>query len=228
MIAAIYLGAGKSCRMGASKLSLTLPDRFSTVPGGLRLGSLALEQLKRTGIRPIIAVTQAGAPPAWLAEEAHWQPGGSGRPDLEGEERAGSVIRVPCEDAPRGMAYSIRCGMREALRFHPEAVVIVLADQPWVSSEMILRLTGVYRQGTERPSFVASGDRGKAKPPILFGRDMFDALLKLEGDQGARQLLASPAYQGRIVEEADPARFFDADTPDDWQELLQQAERWLG
>lgn len=109
-----------------------------------------------------------------------------------------------------------------ALRFDPDAIIAVLVDQPLISKDMIDRLILAYRQTAEPPAFVASGDKGKPKPPILFGKAMFDVLLRLEGDQRARQLLGSGVYTGLLVEEANDACFFDVDTPEDWVKFVEQ------
>ncbi|OXM87773.1 nucleotidyltransferase family protein [Paenibacillus rigui] len=229
VIAGIYLAAGQSRRMGSAKLGLTVEIEVSAVKGSpawarkeVGLGEFAWRQLRNTSLCPVIAVTKPGECCNWLGGDVSL---------LEGEEcpsdgnGAGcfnkNAFRVVCPEAERGMAYSIRCGIAAALRFKPEAVVIVLADQPLVNSEMIERLIFTYRHAEVRPSYVASGDRGKPKPPLLFGHDMFDALQELEGDLGARRLLVGSEYSGVIVEEPEQARFFDVDTPEDWEEIKQ-------
>jgi hypothetical protein len=63
--------------------------------------------------------------------------------------------------------------------------------------------------------YIASGDSGIKKPPILWARSMFPVLFQLQGDEGARSILASPDYRGLIVEEALAYRFQDADTIED-------------
>ena len=49
--------------------------------------------------------------------------------------------------------------------------------------------------------YIASGDKGMPKPPVILGRRMWPAAAALEGDAGARSLFHLPAYRGQIVEE---------------------------
>jgi molybdenum cofactor cytidylyltransferase len=63
---------------------------------------------------------------------------------------------------------------------------------------------------------MVGGQRGN---PILIGRSLFEAVMKLEGDMGARKLLDS-AGDG-VVEVAidDAAVLTDVDTPEALEEL---------
>ena len=112
-------------------------------------------------------------------------------------------------DAPdKGMAHSLRLGI--ALRAGdatPAAVLIALADMPRVTAAHIYRL---FDATDGDDTVVASSDGVSPKPPALFGRDRFDALMSFTGDMGARDLVQG----GRHVVTT-PAELIDVDTPED-------------
>jgi molybdenum cofactor cytidylyltransferase len=63
-------------------------------------------------------------------------------------------------------------------------------------------------------AIVASSDGVRPRPPALFGKALFDELLVLEGDQGARELIK----RGKHVVTS-PAELVDVDTQEDLQAL---------
>ncbi|WP_248925146.1 nucleotidyltransferase family protein [Paenibacillus hamazuiensis] len=230
----IYLAAGQSSRMGTAKLSLELPD-------GRRLGTLALAEALLSRLAGIVAVTRPG-------QRLDWWPGSPGgdrhhraeagddeppeltvnlqrrseascpdRPDGP-QEASGRLRRTVSIRAAEGMAYSIRAGVEVARERGVNAVLIMLADQPLVTAAWIDALIAAF---AEDPGldFVASSREGKPMPPVLFSARLLDELQRLEGDAGARRLLASPKYRGICVPRS-ASDFTDVDTPADWETFL--------
>lgn len=142
-----------------------------------------------------------------------------------------SSIRVVfCENASEGMSNSIRCGLKSLLdeRVDLEAVIVMLADQPFITKELIEKLIYLIRSKPEL-DFVASSLAGEADteqsailmPPAILSRSMFQSLLQLEGDSGARKLFGMPEFNGSSIVVSDRTSLMDIDTPLD----LQQAEK---
>jgi molybdenum cofactor cytidylyltransferase len=115
------------------------------------------------------------------------------------------------EDPAKGMSQSVRLGVAEAIRLGAAAVVIALADMPRVTATHIHHL---FDATDDEDSVVASSDGKAAKPPVLFGRAQFDALLTLEGDAGARDMVK----RGRHVV-TNPAELIDVDTREELEQL---------
>ena len=115
------------------------------------------------------------------------------------------------EEADAGIATSITLGVRAAREQDADAVLLALADMPRVTATHIHRLFDASR-GPD--TVVASSDGVDTSPPALFGRDQFDFLLTLKGDEGARDLVRS----GRHVVTA-PAELIDVDTAEELAEL---------
>jgi molybdenum cofactor cytidylyltransferase len=119
-----------------------------------------------------------------------------------------------------GMGGSIRAGLQKSLEIEPNlsAIVLLLCDQPFVSTETIRRLIEKYRETKKR--VVACQYDETIGVPALFAREMFDKLLALEGDAGARILIKKQAACG-LAKIAAPEAAFDIDTRADYQLLLR-------
>jgi molybdenum cofactor cytidylyltransferase len=119
----------------------------------------------------------------------------------------GRAEPVVCPEWEEGQAASLRCGLR-ALE-GAERIVVTLGDQPWVSSQAIMRLA-------QEPSGTRAAYDGMPGHPVVLGGALAAAALDLEGDQGARRLLRG----ARTVECGDVADARDVDTVGDLKEML--------
>lgn len=181
------------------------PKLSADVPGNGKLGTAALRSALRSGLGPIVVVTKPGPAPDWLA-------------DIEGELAAGSCVRAESVRAKSGMAYSIRAGFAEASRYEPRAVLILLADMPLVSTEMIEALANRF-EAEPHLDFVAYRLGGLPLPPVLLAASMFPLFRNLEGDAGARSLLQDPRFNGAYLQAEEDAWLADVDTEEDWAAL---------
>ncbi len=116
------------------------------------------------------------------------------------------------------MSPSIRVGIETLLILSPqlEAIVLMLCDQPLVTTPLINQLVATY-QRTKQP-IVASQYGEVVGIPALFESQFFPYLLKLQGDQGARQLIKQ--FLPMVVWVPFPAGAFDIDTPTDYARLI--------
>jgi molybdenum cofactor cytidylyltransferase len=114
-----------------------------------------------------------------------------------------------------GIASSIRAGIA-ALPSEVEAVVIALADQPYVDPNVAVALCERWRAGGVAAVAPAYSDgRGH---PVLFARECFGALLELRGDVGARGVLEALGERAATIR-IDAAAPIDVDTVEDLQAL---------
>lgn len=121
------------------------------------------------------------------------------------------IINDSYED---GVASSITTAIR-ALRHTAAAVIILLADQPLITSEHVTALISAWT-GDEQ-EIVATAYAGTSGAPALFARGCFDSLAALTGDQGARSLLQDARFTVRNIVFEDAA--FDVDTAADLAKL---------
>ena len=124
-------------------------------------------------------------------------------------KRGYQVVENP--EPERGMARSLHFGIVAARDAGAKAVVVALADMPRVTATHIYRLLD-YADGPG--TILASSNGTNPSAPALFGSDHFDTLMGLEGDQGARGMIARAHH---VVTSA--AELVDINTLEDLQEL---------
>ncbi len=116
---------------------------------------------------------------------------------------------VLVEEWQEGIAASLRTGLA-ALRPATQAVVIVLGDQPGVTTELVERIVAAGRT-TDRAA-VRAVHGGRPGHPVLLRRELFAGVARLRGDRGAGALLdAVPT----VTVECGAAAVLDVDTPAD-------------
>ncbi|MFD1954412.1 NTP transferase domain-containing protein [Paenibacillus thailandensis] len=172
------------------------------LPDGMPLGAMALRALFASGAaaNPVYVVVRPDDDLQWLRYES----GLSGR-------CSGSVHIALCPDAARGMSYSIRCGIQAAEAEEPDALLIMLADQPFVSALHLKTLASEYMRDQDADYAASIGREGVPMPPVIIGRKLLPQLSRLEGDMGARKLLQSPGLRGTKVPVRSEAELLDID-----------------
>jgi molybdenum cofactor cytidylyltransferase len=128
---------------------------------------------------------------------------------LEGQP----VKIVNNSDWQTGLGSSIAAGVG-AVSDAAEACVLMLCDQPAITSEHLRALVKKYE--TEKESCVVTAFADTFGPPAVFARSMFPDLLSIPGDQGARAILREMADLPSIRFDA---AAIDIDDPEDLQAL---------
>ncbi|MBS1796084.1 MAG: nucleotidyltransferase family protein [Acidobacteria bacterium] len=188
----IVLAAGASRRMKKPKQLL----RFE----GRTLLRRAVETALETGFRPAIVVLGANFE--------------SLRPEIA-DLRVETLFN---RDWETGLSSSIRAGLDHLLETAPEtaAVVLTLADQPFVNAAHLVSLAATHRR-TRKP-IVAARYNGGLGVPALFAREVFDELRALTGDRGAKAVIEHDRERVAVVDLPEAAR--DIDTPADFAGLF--------
>ena len=112
---------------------------------------------------------------------------------------------------PLGMGYSIAAG--GSARPNAPGWVILPGDMPAVSAATLL---AVARELANHPVAYAQY-HGKRGHPVAFAAELYSELIVLDGDAGARRLVAR--YPAHGVEVDDPGVLLDIDTPADLERL---------
>jgi molybdenum cofactor cytidylyltransferase len=185
-VAAIVLAAGRSTRMGG-------PNKLLAELSGKKLVRIVTEQALASKAAEIIVVTGHQAE---LVEQA-----------LAGLNV--KIVRNP--DFAVGLASSVKAGIA-AVSETADGAVVCLGDMPMVSREMLDRLIDTFDpdRGNLIVVPVAEGRRGN---PVLWSRRFFKELMTLDGDIGARHLIAKHAEAVAEVPVAGDGAFLDIDTP---------------
>jgi molybdenum cofactor cytidylyltransferase len=116
------------------------------------------------------------------------------------------VVNAEYQD---GIGTSIAAGVR-ACGGGADAVIVLLGDQPLVTTAHLRSLIDKWSGADNQ--IIASVFEGVKGPPILFPRKAFAALMELEGDSGAKSLLADANFDVSSVD--CPQAGIDVDTPE--------------
>jgi len=121
-----------------------------------------------------------------------------------------------------GLSSSIRAGLAR-MPGTADAVLILLADQPSVSTEDLRRLVGAWRR---QPDYIAAAQYGATTgAPAIFPGWCFRELTELRGDRGAGALLQRHA--DRVVRVPMASAAVDVDTPEDLLRLKDPRDEAL-
>ncbi len=166
LTAAIILAAGASSRLGSPK-QLALLD-------GEPLLERAVRTAAQAGLAPILVIL------------------GSNAANIEGACHLAGTRVVVNEQWLEGMGSSIRAGV-QTLPEHTPGVVLMTCDQPAVTEAHLRRLVAAGAQTGEAiaSAYAAEGEPERRGVPAYFPHTHFSKLLLLQGDTGARGLLAS-------------------------------------
>jgi molybdenum cofactor cytidylyltransferase len=187
-VAGIVLAAGASTRLGRNKLFIDLE--------GESLLRRAVRRVSAAGLDPVIVV---------LGHEAE-----RARQELVGLD----CVPVLNTEYLRGVNSSVRAGI--AAVSQSAAAVVVLADMPFVTAEMIATLADRYQTSTA--PLVISDYGGVNAPPMLYDRSLFEELLSMEGEGCGKQVVKRHRHKA-IAVSWPSERLLDLDVPDDYDRV---------
>jgi molybdenum cofactor cytidylyltransferase len=191
MLAALVLAAGSSSRLGRIKQLEPWGD-------GTLLGRV-VDQVRALPVDEV-----------WVVLGADWE-------RIRDEVDLGDCGIVENPEWEEGIAASLRVGLDALLRrSKAESVLIVLGDQPDVPAGVVERMLEAQRRSPRLA--VVPKYRYVWGNPVIVSRALWERLMSLEGDEGAKRLLqAHPEWVEEVWVDALPPR--DVDTPADVEEL---------
>jgi molybdenum cofactor cytidylyltransferase len=194
-VAAIVLAAGRSSRMAPHNKLL---QAIGGEPMVRRVATIALA----SGVRPVIAVTGYDA--------------GAVADALRGLEV--SIVHNP--SFAEGLSTSLRAGLR-ALPADCDGALICLGDMPGVEVGVLKALMAAF-ETSGRDAICVPMRHGRQGNPVLWGASYFAEMMAIDGDSGAKPLIARHAARVIEVEVATDGIFEDVDALADLARLKVQ------
>ncbi len=194
-VTALILAAGTSSRFGED--NKLLAQRHSRP-----VLAQVLEQVQHSAVGGALLVT--GHDAGLVSELCNVQ--------SEAHEMPVSLVHNPLFAS--GMASSLVRGIAELTARGVDAALVCLGDMPDASSQVMDALIAAFRENPDKALYIPTfnGQRGN---PVIIAASLFDSVLRLEGDVGARVLACT--FPDSVVEVpcAEPGVLMDIDTQDD-------------
>jgi molybdenum cofactor cytidylyltransferase len=193
-IGIIILAAGSSRRLGQPKQWLSM--------GSSHLLGHTVQQALATHWRPVVVVAapalDRGLLPTDMLQQVHW---------------------VQNDAYEEGMASSVRAGIGylQQQTIHLDAAAVLVCDQPFIRTSILLQLAQLLK--TRPHSMAACGYAGRLGTPAIFCRQHWPALLNLQGDTGARTMLANAGHELGVLPFEEGAA--DIDTWEDYEKWVK-------
>jgi molybdenum cofactor cytidylyltransferase len=132
------------------------------------------------------------------------------------------VSMVIHEDWSKGMGSTLKAGIQSLLKDYPEteAIIISVCDQPYLTADHFKKLISVYSNTSSE--VVTSHYKDTKGVPALFSKSLFQKLLQLEDEEGARKIIQQ--HKGTIALVPFEKGEVDIDTPEDLNYLLNNKD----
>lgn len=182
-VAAILLAAGRSARFGAA-------DKLLAPLDGVPLAVHSAHRIAELSPGRTVAICRDASGPLAV-------------------ELAAFGFEIIVNPHPeQGLSRSLALGIGVVADGPAAAALICLADMPFVGTAHLRAL--LQRFDPVDAPVIASSSGTAPMPPALFARSLFERLMRMEGDVGARALLA-----GAALVAASAGDLADIDRPDD-------------
>ncbi len=235
-ITAVVLAAGQSTRFGAN-------NKMLAIWNGKPVFRHTLDAITGSDVDEILLVTGhqrqllLDALPTTLQTDANHAVSTTLYSNESGQEQQLTVLHNA--HFAEGLASSLRTAISFlTTRDKPpevaqtQAVLVCLGDMPAISSNTYDQLIAAWRTSNEEQNEQEDGEASRACAfipkyhqrtgnPVLLTSSLFDNLLSLTGDSGARKLLASSPGIVQHIDVDDAAVLLDIDTPAELESLEQ-------
>ena len=125
-------------------------------------------------------------------------------------------------DWKKGMASSLRIAI-ESFRKKtnpPKSVMILLCDQPLITSDYLKKLFLVFQESTQHA--IASEYNDIKGVPAIFDFETLAQFSAEQGDFGARHLIKKLDKENQLAVMSFPEGAIDLDTPEDYERFLER------
>jgi molybdenum cofactor cytidylyltransferase len=210
----VVLAAGQGSRFGPGGHKLSQKLGSSTVLG-TTLGHALISQLSvvvvtTASLAPLAQRTVAAADIVVIPEVGSTRKAVGSSELKTGESKTGAKRR---RESNLGMGYSIAHGV--LARPQASGWLVLPGDMPMVQPHTLQAVAAQL----EHHAVVYAQHLGRRGHPVGFGAELYSELVALQGDEGARRLVAR--YPAHPVDVQDAGVLMDVDTPDDLEQARQ-------
>lgn len=138
---------------------------------------------------------------------------GAGDASIRKSLNVDSIRVVHHEHWRDGLSATLKFAL-QTLPAEAPAVLVMLVDQPAVTAIDLQRLVDVWREQPDQPAAAAYSDGIGA--PCILPRRIFEEVMSLEGDFGAKSVLQRMPQVSRVEM---PQAAYDVDTPEDLERV---------
>ncbi len=218
MIPGILLSAGQSRRFGSQKLLIPYAKGLTIFEHSLRTHLVA-------GISPLVLVISKGILSRFFKGEwkdKRYRLTRGGVPWFILTTPWGKARVMVNEDPQAGMSLSLRLGLKGLHDSEKQMGVLVsLSDLPKISPEIIRSLVKTFQE--TRADMVVPTYKAKTGHPVIFREPLYrEAVSKIQGDKGLREIIRSKMGKILLVPWEDDAVVADVDTPADLNRIFQE------
>ena len=200
-VGAVLLAAGSASRMGHRPKSLLELD-------GVPLIRRQLIALSGAGVDEVVVVL------------GHY----ADRIEEVVKEFPVTLVRNTNPDA--GQISSLRVGL-QSLSVKLDAVIVALADQPFINSQDINDLMGAYKKRSEGIQVIQPTVEGKPGNPVMFSTEVRDQILAGDVNMGCRQWQSAHPDQVQAWASTNSRYRTDVDTLEDIAALAERTGHQL-
>ena len=188
----IILAAGNSSRMGKPKQLMMYKNKTFL--------QHIIGEAKNANLEPVICVTGYQS-------------------ELITKSITGTGVSIVYNDQWReGRGTGIAAGIKQLLLSDVDSVILAVSDQPHVSADLFGSMQALKDQSGK--GIVASSYAGTLGTPVLFGKNYFEHLKSLSGNQGAKNIVKIN------MPDVCPVEFekgnIDIDTKEDYENLISE------
>lgn len=198
MTVCLLLAAGSSSRMSPGAIPEAIPKMLLRFNGKTLLQHV-IDEVKKVKDTQLLVVT--GCYHSLLKEILSAQ----------------QIDFVENENWEEGMGSSIQKGIKYIAAGYTNAhnVIILVCDQPYISSSLINELITAAQQTGK--GIIASLYNRTTGTPVLFDKKYFEQLVSIHGKYGAKKIVQQCMQDTATIEF--PLGYIDIDTPEDYEKL---------
>ncbi|RBP44926.1 molybdenum cofactor cytidylyltransferase [Garciella nitratireducens] len=196
MVTAVILASGIAKRFGENKLLMPLGEK--------KVIEHVIDHVKKSKVEDIFLIY------------------GHHQKEFKDIAKIKEIKLIYNEKYNLGQSYGVKRAVKR-LENKAEGILFLLGDQPFLTSRTINQLVRCFKKNPEK--IIVPLYDGKRGNPVIFGKNFFGQIKKINGDKGPREIIEKYENQVVFVPINDIMENFDIDTKEDYLKALKELKR---